>query len=48
MWASGALGLPTTILIGRDGKELGRLVGPAEWDSPEITSQMQNFIADTE
>jgi thiol-disulfide isomerase/thioredoxin len=28
----GAPGLPTTILIDRDGNERGRLVGPAEWD----------------
>lgn len=27
----GALGLPATILIGRDGREIGRLLGPAEW-----------------
>ena len=48
MWAFGALGLPTTILIGRGGKELGRLVGPAEWDSPEIISQMQTIINEKE
>lgn len=30
--ALGAQGLPTTVLIGRDGHEIGRLVGPAEWD----------------
>ena len=29
------IGLPTTILIGRDGLEIGRLVGPAEWDSED-------------
>jgi thiol-disulfide isomerase/thioredoxin len=28
-------GLPTTILIGRQGQEIGRLAGPAEWDSPD-------------
>jgi thiol-disulfide isomerase/thioredoxin len=28
-------GLPTTVLIGDDGRERGRLVGAAEWDSPE-------------
>ncbi len=26
-------GYPTTILIDRNGKEVGRLAGPAEWDS---------------
>jgi thiol-disulfide isomerase/thioredoxin len=30
-----AIGMPTTILIGKDGREIGRLVGPAEWDSPD-------------
>ncbi len=29
-----AVGLPTTLLI-KNGREIGRLVGPAEWDSPE-------------
>ena len=31
----GVIGMPTTLLIGRDGRELGRLVGPAEWGSAE-------------
>lgn len=26
------IGLPTTILIDRDGRDRGRVVGPAEWD----------------
>ncbi|MBI1260553.1 MAG: redoxin family protein [Rhizobiales bacterium] len=30
-----AFGLPTTILISPDGHELGRLVGPAHWDTAE-------------
>ena len=30
-----AIGLPATILIGRDGKEIGRLLGPAEWDGAD-------------
>lgn len=29
------IGIPTTILIGRDGREIGRMVGPAQWDAPE-------------
>ena len=28
----GLLGLPTTLIIDREGRERGRLVGPAEWD----------------
>jgi len=27
-------GYPTTLLIDRQGREIGRLAGPAEWDSP--------------
>ena len=29
-----AIGLPTTLLL-KDGREIGRLVGPAEWDSQD-------------
>jgi thiol-disulfide isomerase/thioredoxin len=29
------IGMPTTILIDKDGRELGRLPGPAVWDSSE-------------
>lgn len=32
----GVFGLPTTLLLDREGREIGRLIGPAEWDSPEI------------
>jgi thiol-disulfide isomerase/thioredoxin len=31
----GGLGIPLTILIDRDGRELWRVVGPREWDAPE-------------
>lgn len=30
-----ALGLPTTILIGKDGCAIGTMAGPAEWDSAD-------------
>jgi thiol-disulfide isomerase/thioredoxin len=33
--AGKVLGLPTTILIGKDGCELGILAGPAQWDSQD-------------
>jgi len=31
-------GLPVTILIDRQGREVGRLTGPAEWDSEDALS----------
>ena len=31
----GARGLPTTLLINREGREVARIEGPAEWASPE-------------
>ncbi len=39
-----AVGMPTTILIGKDGREIGRLVGPAEWDSKEAKSLISASI----
>ena len=30
-----AIGLPTTILVDKQGREIGRLPGPAAWDSAE-------------
>lgn len=30
-----AVGLPTTLLIDRQGREIGRYIGPAEWDGPD-------------
>ncbi len=37
----GLLGLPTTLLIDRNGCELGRMAGPAEWASPEGQALIQ-------
>ena len=36
-----APGLPTSLLIGPDGCELGFLPGPAEWDSPDGTALVE-------
>ena len=44
MLAFAVVGLPTTILIDRAGRERGRLAGPAEWDSPEAVAQVQFLI----
>lgn len=40
----GAAGLPTTLLIDRAGREVGRLVGPAEWDSPDMMAFIRRRI----
>jgi thiol-disulfide isomerase/thioredoxin len=40
----GTVGVPATLLIDRDGRELGRLVGPAEWDEPYIVRFLKHFI----
>jgi thiol-disulfide isomerase/thioredoxin len=36
-------GLPTTILIGPDGKVVARAEGPAEWASPEAVSYFKRI-----
>ncbi len=38
------VGLPTTLLVDADGRELGRLVGPAAWDDPEMVSFLRGFV----
>lgn len=37
-------GLPATLLINADGKEVGRLMGPAEWDTPEMIAFIEDHI----
>ena len=41
-----ALGLPVTLLIDRKGREIGRLLGPAEWNSAEAMALMKAAIAE--
>ncbi|WP_373085814.1 TlpA family protein disulfide reductase [Sneathiella sp.] len=43
--SAGVFGLPASILLNADGKEIGRLVGPAEWDAPESKALIQHIIA---
>lgn len=38
--------LPTTILIGRDGIEIGRISGDKEWDAPEVKRFLGAVIAE--
>lgn len=40
-----AVGMPTTLIIDRDGKEIARLVGPADWGSPEAKRVIETAVA---
>jgi thiol-disulfide isomerase/thioredoxin len=40
----GAPGLPTTIVIDRTGREIGRLLGPAEWDSEDALAVIEALL----
>ena len=40
-----AIGMPTTLLIDREGREVGRLVGPAEWHSADAKNLIKAAIA---
>ncbi len=42
--ALGLTGLPTTLLIDREGNEVARLVGPTEWDSPEMVALLEQYL----
>ena len=41
-----ALGLPVTVLIDRKGREIGRLLGPAEWNSGEAVALMKAALSE--
>jgi len=41
----GVIGLPVTAILGPDGREIGRLIGEAEWDSEEA-QKMLRFLID--
>jgi len=40
----GIPGIPTTLLIDLDGREIGRVTGPLEWDSPAIVNLIRRSI----
>jgi len=37
-----AVGVPTTLIVDRAGNEIGRVVGPAEWDAPEVVELLKS------
>ncbi|MCE2493578.1 MAG: TlpA family protein disulfide reductase [Alphaproteobacteria bacterium] len=43
----GAIGLPTTVLLDRDGQIIGRLIGSAEWDSDEAAHLIKTVIRES-
>ena len=40
----GVAGIPTTLLIDRESREIGRKIGPAAWDSPEVVKVIQGYL----
>jgi thiol-disulfide isomerase/thioredoxin len=41
-------GLPTSFLIDREGRVLGRVEGAAEWDSPKLLGVLKSFLGGDE
>jgi thiol-disulfide isomerase/thioredoxin len=37
-------GMPTSLLIDREGRELGRVIGSAPWDDAEMVSRIKGFL----
>lgn len=42
--ALGAFAVPATLLIDQQGREVGRALGPAEWDSAEVKALIDEVI----
>jgi len=40
----GAVGIPWTLLVDRDGRELWRVVGSAEWDKPAALNRIRSHL----
>src|SRR5262249_20603324 len=38
------VGIPTTLLIDRDGREVGRKIGAADWDSPDVIDLIRRHL----
>lgn len=41
----GGMGIPLTMLVDRDGRELWRVLGPRQWDQPEEASRIRAHLA---
>ena len=40
----GVVGVPTTLLIDRQGREIGRRTGPAEWDGAQAVRMFEEYL----
>jgi len=40
----GAVGIPLTLLVDRDGRELWRVVGPVEWDRVDVIDRLRRDL----
>lgn len=40
----GMPGVPGTLLIDAEGREVGRKLGPAAWDSPEVADVLRQYL----
>ncbi len=38
------IGVPTTLLLDREGREIARYAGPAEWDSPGVVAVIRTYL----
>ena len=43
--ALGAFAVPATLLLDQHGREIGRALGPAEWDSPQVEALIDAALA---
>jgi len=48
MRALGVIGIPTTLLLDREGREIARLIGPAQWDSPAMIEGFSKLIGEAQ
>jgi len=42
----GGLGIPTSVLVGRDGRVRARIVGERDWNSPEMRKLAERVLAE--
>ena len=43
MGALAVNGLPTTLLLDHQGQEIARLIGPTEWDAPDVIANLETI-----